>query len=362
MERIHLSDPFADSKEKTTRKCATAGRHVEAYKLLKNKRDPTKKKLWVPKNKTNRKKSQRANIVTKYFNNKMKSRLEKNREVYYKDAVGIELNYPIGAELRNLAELKIAHNDKEDNNFNVYIGCERGEKKESTFVVLKVSQKKKKIAPEKMAEYNEALEGLLKNKNSVIRGTSRKGVTAHYVCAGYRKNPENKEISQYTYKLGVDEATKTRYNTIINNLVGELESRCNAEMGAANLHNCAGCDAFVKAQEEFGLPAMNIKGRATQLAVSKKYSSPNHTDADYYYTYLSVHDEEAEPDEVLYHFCFPTYGIAVPMTKGDIIVFNPLVDHCATNPRRETTLIYSAYVSNKTCKTVVANAVDDQEN
>jgi hypothetical protein len=88
------------------------------------------------------------------------------------------------------------------------------------------------------------------------------------------------------------------------------------------LQNCAGCDAFVKAQEEFGLPAMKVNGRATQLAVSKKYSSPNHTDADYYYTYLSVHNEEAKPDKVLYHFCFPTYGIAVPLTKGDIIVFN----------------------------------------
>jgi hypothetical protein len=72
---------------------------------------------------------QRANIVTKYFNNKMKSKLEKKREVYYKDAEGIELNYPIGAEIRNLDELKIAHNDKEDNNFNVYIGCERGKKR-----------------------------------------------------------------------------------------------------------------------------------------------------------------------------------------------------------------------------------------
>jgi hypothetical protein len=77
--------------------------------------------------------------------------------------------------------------------------------------------------------------------------------------------------------------------------------------------------------------------------------------------YLSVHNEEAKPDEVLYHFCSPTYGIAVPMTKGEIIVFNPLVDHCATNLRRDTTLIYSAYVSNKTCNTVVANAMDDLE-
>ena len=128
MEQIHLSDPFADSKAKPTRHCATAGRHVEAYKQLKNKRDPTKKQLWVPKNKGNQKHSQRANIVTKYFNKNMKSKLEKKREVYYKDRKGIELTYPIGAEQRNLKELKIVDDNKIDNNFNVFIGCERGEK------------------------------------------------------------------------------------------------------------------------------------------------------------------------------------------------------------------------------------------
>jgi hypothetical protein len=112
MEQIHLSDPFADSKAKPTRTCAAAGRHVEAYKLLRNKRDPTKKKLWVPKNKTNLKKSQRANIVTKYLYKNMKSRLEKRREVYYRDPMGIELNYSIGAELRNLAELKLCMTTK----------------------------------------------------------------------------------------------------------------------------------------------------------------------------------------------------------------------------------------------------------
>ena len=104
------------------------------------------------------------------------------------------------------------------------------------------------------------------------------------MCHGFRKNPLNKEIGEYAYKRGVDKATKNKYNEIINNLVGELESRGNAEMEAANLQNCAGCDAFVKAQEEFGLPAMKVNGRATQLAVLKAYSLPNHTNSDYYYT------------------------------------------------------------------------------
>jgi hypothetical protein len=127
-QQIHLSDPFADRKAKPTRKCATTGRHVKAYELLRNKRDPTKKKLRVPKNKANQSHSQRANIVTKYFHKNMKSKLEKKREVYYKDPQGIELNYPIGAEQRNLGELKKVHDNKLDNNFNVYIGCEKGKK------------------------------------------------------------------------------------------------------------------------------------------------------------------------------------------------------------------------------------------
>jgi hypothetical protein len=67
----------------------------------------------------------------------------------------------------------------------------------------------------------------------------------------------------------------------------------------------------------------------------------------------------AGKDDILYHFCFPTFGIAIPMKSGDIIMFNPLVPHCATNPRTATAMIYSAYVSNKTCNTVVANTMDE---
>jgi hypothetical protein len=84
------------------------------------------------------------------------------------------------------------------------------EKKPINICSAKGVEEEEKIAQEKMAEYTEALEGLLKNKNSVICGSSRKGVTAHYVCAGYHKNPENKEISQYAYKHGVNEATKNK--------------------------------------------------------------------------------------------------------------------------------------------------------
>jgi hypothetical protein len=98
-----------------------------------------------------------------------------------------------------------------------------------------------------------------------------------------------------------------------------------------------------------------------KVALLIGYCSRVHTYKDMFLTTLSVYDENAPLEEFLYYFCLPTYRVAIPMRSGDIIVFNSLVPHCATNPSRDTALIYSCYVSNKTCNTVVANAMDDIE-
>ena len=271
------------------------------------------------------------------------------------------MSYPTGSKQRNLTELDIVYDNKNDKNFNVFIGVDRKMESKSTFIVLKVSKEKKAISPKKMEKYNEAMEGMLENKPNVVRGTLLKGVTRRYVCHGIRKNMKDRKVGVYKYKPGVDKTTQNNITEDIDDLVGDIESRAIEAMKAANLDKTAGCDSFVKAQEEFGITSMNEKGRATQMALAKAYCLPAHTDKDFYYTVLSVHNEHAEPDEVLYHFCFPTYGFAVPMTKGDIIMFNPLIAHCATNPRTKTALIYSLYVSNKTCNTIVANVMDDIE-
>ena len=130
-------------------------------------------------------------------------------------------------------------------------------------------------------------------------------------------------------------------------------------MSAAGLRNCAGHVDFFKVQEKYGIPSVHNGGIATQVSLAIAYCSRVHTDNDFFLATLSVYDKNAGPEEILYYFCFTTYEIAVPMRSGDIIVFNPLVPHCATNPSRETALIYSCYVSNKTCNTVVANAIGE---
>jgi hypothetical protein len=143
--------------------------------------------------------------------------------------------YPTGSKQRNLTELDIVYDNKNDENSNVFIGVDRKDNTKSTFIVLKVSKEKKIISPNKMERYNEAMKGLLKNKPGVKRGALRKGVTRQYVCHGWRKNMKDKEVSVYAYKPGVDETTKKNIIDDINALVGDIECRAIEAMKAANL-------------------------------------------------------------------------------------------------------------------------------
>jgi hypothetical protein len=331
------------------------GPHITAHKKLKQDIDQVAKRIKTKNKKHNCTEPGRANLIIRHLDTRMQFDEKNKKEIYYKDPAGIDMTYPIGSKVRKLKSLKIIEDNIDINKFNVIVGCEKKNKEDCTFVVLKVSERNKVITHENMERYNESLEGLLRNKPTVKRGPLRNGVTIQYVCYGIRKNPLDPGFGEYAYKSGVGETEKQFISAGINNLVRDIETRAMGEMNAANLSNCTGCVSFVKTKIKFGLPSIYEGGYATQLALARAYSSQMHTDRDFYHTFLSCYDKEAEKDEILYYFCFPTYGFAVPMKSGDIIMFNPLVPHCATNPRRETALIYSMYVSNKTCNTVVAN-------
>ena len=88
---------------------------------------------------------------------------------------------------------------------------------------------------------------------------------------------------------------------------------------------------------------------ATQFAISRNYHSKAHTDTDYYYTLLTVcAGEEVDDNHPIYYFVFPTYGVMVPVSSGETILFQPHVMHCSSNPRTPNAFIMSAYVSAKT--------------
>ena len=38
---------------------------------------------------------------------------------------------------------------------------------------------------------------------------------------------------------------------------------------------------------------------------------------------------------IVTHFCFPTYGYAVAVRNGDILLFNPAVHHCCSKQEKQ---------------------------
>ena len=98
---------------------------------------------------------------------------------------------------------------------------------------------------------------------------------------------------------------------------------------------------------------MNAIGHhATAFSIGRDYHSRSHVDVDMYYTLATVVSPDGiSPDEVIYYFVFPTYGIKIPLRSGDSLLFNPIILHSCSNPKYEGCYIMSAYVSTKTVLT-----------
>ena len=290
-----------------------------------------------------------------------------NTKIFYNDFKGIPMTYPENSEhvryvTRNLRELELRRDHKDVNNFNVIVGHPKEDKEIKTFVALKVSSTRSKATLPQMVKNSVLMENMLESMPTVVRGGTRKGVESKYICYGHRKNPLDCMLGKYAFKPKISDEDKRKVKEGVEKWVRTIEGHGMQHLKRAQMAN-DGVDAFLHVKEMFQLPSISRKdGVATQLALAKGYCSPVHVDNDFFYSTLSCYDAKASPDQTLYHFCFPSYGVAIPMRSGDIIVFNPLVPHCASNPRLESSLIYSLYVSNKTCNTHVANRVNKDEN
>lgn len=199
---------------------------------------------------------------------------------------------------------------------------------------------------------------LLKSKNDVKRSASRSGVSDRYVSFGYRKNPLDNQVGEYAFK-------QTSSTSVINSDINKRAARlCNRlEEAASNFGMILpGYEEFCALKNIFQLPTFgeNDCCHATQFSIGKNYWSPSHTDNDMFHSVLSVSgpsDKDIDSDTVIYYFVFPHYKLLIPLTKYDVIIFNPLVHHCCTNPFVEDSLIYSAYVSKKTVATHISSTI-----
>ena len=68
------------------------------------------------------------------------------------------------------------------------------------------------------------------------------------------------------------------------------------------------------------------------LAVGRNIFLNVHTDADYFWTLMSVVTDECPTTDspIICYMCFPTLGIAVALRNGDLLLFNPLIPHCVS--------------------------------
>ena len=87
------------------------------------------------------------------------------------------------------------------------------------------------------------------------------------------------------------------------------------------------------------------------IASSVNYSAPAHVDDDFLFSIHQLNvDGILDSDDVVQYMCFPTYGYAVGLRPGDILLFNPHVHHCLSKKTVEFSE-YDVHVSTFYVKT-----------
>ena len=92
-----------------------------------------------------------------------------------------------------------------------------------------------------------------------------------------------------------------------------------------------------------GLPKGTIEGTKVWCAMASaiNYCSAAHKDPDFFLSLLNVSvNNGIKPkidDEIMTHFVFPYIGWAVGLRDGDLLIFNPQFDHCASQQNEKTT-------------------------
>jgi hypothetical protein len=107
-------------------------------------------------------------------------------------------------------------------------------------------------------------------------------------------------------------------------------------------------------------------GRYAQMALTRQYSSPWHTDDDAVATLLCVYSPSLAAannfDDILCYFILPTLHKAIPMRNADIILFDSTVGHCVTKCRVDDTFIFSLFTGTKTALTQMSANEAERKN
>ena len=231
----------------------------------------------------------------------------------------------------------------------------------------------------RIRELVQVLKDQVKWRPQIFRGKKKKaGKGASYTLHGLHKDPSGNGLISYAWKKGTPKKIKKNCKKSMADFQLVLERCCRAidsgmaerkvasqAVKAINLPHAASDPkpVFKQTTKE---PKAAPDLFATALAMGTNYWSPSHIDEDLYLTALcflfpSENFEEENFDLVLQNFCFPEYKIRVPMRAGEVIIFNPYVQHCCSNPRFEGSFTASNFLPLRTVREAASQHVKDAE-
>jgi hypothetical protein len=193
-----------------------------------------------------------------------------------------------------------------------------------------------------------AFDELFAVKNDLKRDGEHLSCQERYVAIGARVSRRN-VLGFYAFKSNVlmkkrKQVTK-KMKLILRDITRIAQGKISPKM-LKQFRRCAHVTELDKTTKSVSLWA--------QMVVARNYMAVAHTDRDAVFGIISCRSskqrkfmDEATRNEIIAYFVFPEYGIAIPLRNGDVLLFDPTVMHCATNPRDAKAFLFSAYTSVK---------------
>jgi hypothetical protein len=174
-----------------------------------------------------------------------------------------------------------------------------------------------------------------KTSNSRAVSQSRKPVldgtgAGKYVVKGWFASRNKRGLSVHEFKKeGQDKACE-----LVSGFFRQLEDRARGYIDARHL-------LYIEAVRHFSdYGGLSLAGGTESaiwpsVAFGRNVFLNVHRDEDYFWSLTTIvtGDKQAYEREsrIVSYFCFPTYGFCVALRPGDVLMFNALVDHCASS-------------------------------
>jgi len=217
-------------------------------------------------------------------------------------------------------------------------------------------------------EVQAAIELLFECHTPIQRGKDAKGYSTKYICHGMRGNAWL-NVGPYVFKQNITREKQDLCNTKARRMLQFISQILTAGMTPTDLEAFRLAFATLeldtklmqKNKQKSNCRPENIQSPKSQdcgknkqqtaqdifwaaIAASIGYISKLHRDNDMTLGAIGcVHLQSIFSEDIVTHFCFPDYKIAIPLRSGDLLLFNPSIRHCSLNPRTDHGVVFSLF-------------------